>query len=245
MVKQDLLGDGNHINIWSWSINFKDILLDSDFLLPDGAAIRSMWKVWKLFHRFDGPDMIPNLNGTDLLPYFIDNLIKKAWKSYIIIYFLTVYDNNIGNQKWYLLNKCKDYIRNRWDIDDNNIIWYEIDYHDRDYTNWDGWSSIWDDLDNNKSAYRIFLNFRGTPHQEIWTYLNKDNIKRSRLLVFNQWGTVDFRVGKESRAPLMIRKMRLESVRRLFQYPKKNWKKFLISFKMIWLIVKKVMFWYK
>lgn len=245
IVKQNLLWDWNFINTNSWNLNFKQILLDSDFLLPDGAAVRSMYKVWKILGRFDGPSMIPNLNGTDFLPYFIDNIVLHKWCNNIFVHYLTVYDNNIGNTQWNLLNKCKTHIQSRFWIDKSHIFWYEIEYSDKDYQSRSWWDRVLDIVENNPASYHLFLNFRGTPHQEIRTYINKGHIKTNKLLVFNQWWTVDFRVGKEKRAPLIVRKLRLESIRRLFQYPKKNWKKFLISFKMIWLIIKKVILLHK
>lgn len=250
MVKQDLLGEGRKHNIVlkdvCYQLNFKSILLDSDFLLPDGAAIRTMRKIGKIFKKFDGPSMIPNLNGTDFLPYFIDKLISRYGSDHIYIYFLTVYDENIGNPKWYLKSRCEKYVYERFDIDKDHVRWYEIDYHDENYADWKGRIDIEDTINNvNKDSYHIFLNFRGTPYQEIWTYLNKDFIKKNNLILFNQGGTVDFWVGKETRAPYWVRKLRLESIWRLLQHPKKNWKKFLVSFKMIWLIIKKVVLWLK
>lgn len=244
MVKQDLSGEGSIVKTNTWSYNFKQILIDSDFLLPDGAAIRTMRKVWKLFWRFDWPPMMPNLNGTDFLPYFIDRLISSVWLDRVFIHYLTVYDYKVWNEKWHLLHACKSYIQKRFWLHLDHINWYEIEYSDKNYKDRSWWGSI-----SSKSydhwSYHLFLNFRGTPHQEIRSYLNKDFIKKNRLLVFDQWGTVDFRVGKESRAPLIIRKLRLESIWRLVQYPQKNWKKFIISFKMIWLIIKKIIFIHK
>ncbi len=53
-------------------------LLSSDFLLPDGIALRLLYK--KHFGK-----EIPNLNGTDFLPYFLSS-IPKDKKTELFLY---------------------------------------------------------------------------------------------------------------------------------------------------------------
>jgi exopolysaccharide biosynthesis WecB/TagA/CpsF family protein len=67
------------------------------------------------------------------------------------------------------------------------------------------------------------------PIQEIWSYANKQQIKKNKLRVMNQAGTFDFRVGEQKRAPKLIRTLRLEWLWRLIATPKRQIKKTLDS----------------
>lgn len=55
-----------------------EALSKSDFLLPDGIALRI------LYHRYFGKTL-SNLNGTDFLPYFLTHLPKRQ-KVEILLY---------------------------------------------------------------------------------------------------------------------------------------------------------------
>lgn len=57
---------------------FIEALLKGDFLLPDGIALRLLYR--KQFRK-----ELPNLNGTDFLPFFLGNLGQEK-KTEIIIY---------------------------------------------------------------------------------------------------------------------------------------------------------------
>lgn len=45
MVNRNLLEDGQEFTNQGNAYNIKDILLESDFLLPDGAALRTMYMI--------------------------------------------------------------------------------------------------------------------------------------------------------------------------------------------------------
>jgi exopolysaccharide biosynthesis WecB/TagA/CpsF family protein len=92
----------------------------------------------------------------------------------------------------------------------------------------------WRDKDIN-----ILLNARSTPIypiQEIWSLANKQSIQNHRLIVLNQWGTFDFWVGDQKRAPKLIRTIKLEWLRRLISDPKRNMKKVLSTLALFWYI---------
>lgn len=241
MVNRDLLWAGQNFSNDNKQYNIKDILLESDFLLPDGAALRTMHLIGRILWRRNGPNMLHNLNGTDFMPKFLDYLHESDYTVNIIT--LTVYDPRINNPKWYLKWWVLQYISNRRPHFQTH--WEEILYGDTNYTAYDR-SSVEDFLQKNKkdNQINILLNFRGWsyggPHQELFAYINRDKLKELELLCMNQWATVDFRIGRETRAPKWIRAIWLESVYRLFSDPKKNWKKFLVSFKMIWLIIRNI-----
>lgn len=50
--------------------SYHDSLTRSDFLLPDGIALRTLYK--KIYKK-----ELPNLNGTDFLPFFLKNTPKE------------------------------------------------------------------------------------------------------------------------------------------------------------------------
>lgn len=242
------------------SIDFRQLLLDSSFLLPDGAAVRTMRTIGRLLNRRSGPKTIHNLNGTDFMPYFLDYLHKSDYKVNIIT--LTVYDPRINNPKGYLKNGALSYIskhRPKFTIHAEEVLYGDTDYDKFDRSGVEQFihknqtkgnspkSPKTSAVTQSNQTINILLNFRGGsygwPHQELFAFTNKDNLKRLWILCLNQGATVDFRTGKETRAPLWIRKLRLESVYRLFSDPQKNRNKFLQSFRMIGLIIRKIIFW--
>ena len=97
----------------------------------------------------------------------------------------------------------------------------------------DGYSNLdWDNVElalkGRSNPINVLLVARSTPEypiQEIRTLANKDTIRQHRLIVLNQAGTFDFRVGEQKRAPKFIRTLKLERLRRLISDPKRNVKK--------------------
>lgn len=247
MVKYDLL--------WQWKSfvwhNIKNILLDADFLLPDGVAIRTMYYIGRLKKLRWWEKTLHNLNGTDFLPYFLTYLHNNNFTVNCVT--LTVYDTRIGNKKWYLKQWAIHYISTHRP----NFTLYgeEIEYSDMHYDQFDRWNiehfliqQQWQYVKNSKEddgkTISLLLNFRGwsygAPHQELFSFINRNTLQKLNLLCMNQGATVDFWTGREKRAPQWIRTLRLESVYRLLSDPKKNRKKFLISFQMIRLIISRI-----
>lgn len=60
-------------------------LMSSDFLLPDGIALQTFYRV---AHKlgYVPTKKIPNLNGTDFVPYFLDKAQKDRKKMLIHLY---------------------------------------------------------------------------------------------------------------------------------------------------------------
>ena len=244
LVNDNLLWNGSIKK----NINTKKLYMNTDFLLPDGAALRTMYMIWRTLRRWVWPTTLYNLNGTDFMPYFLDYLHNQNYNIKLIT--LTVYDIKHGNPPWSLSSKVYDYIvkrRPRFAQSNQEIEYGNTNYSDYNRSITQDFVRSSEEIHNDDKKINLLLNFRwgwwaGLPHQELFTYYNKVILKQLHILCMNQWATVDFRVGKEKRAPKWMRAIWLESAYRLFSDPKKNWKKFFVSFTMIWLIISKVLF---
>jgi exopolysaccharide biosynthesis WecB/TagA/CpsF family protein len=216
----------------------KQVLLDGDFLLPDGAALLTFWRFGGIIGGLSRlwifwPKALSNINWTDFLPFMIHEYISKVGKDNVklVIYgsrkefqpkIRQFIDDNFGIELLYILDGYSDFDWNKLDNIKNSNKSSEKSSD----------KILW-----NSSDIYIFIVARGTPLQETWTAANRDNL--SWFIVMNQWGTMDFWAWFETRAPSWIRALRLESIYRLITAPKKNFTKFMVSFAMIWMIVKK------
>ena len=76
-----------------------------------------------------------------------------------------------------------------------------------------------------------------TPKKEIWMYENKD--KLNNCVMFGVGAAFDYIVGSIKRAPKWMQKNGLEWLFRLFQDPRRLWKRYLITYpKFPWLLIK-------
>jgi UDP-N-acetyl-D-mannosaminuronic acid transferase (WecB/TagA/CpsF family) len=71
------------------------------------------------------------------------------------------------------------------------------------------------------------------PLQELRTLRNYQKIKQGWLVVMNVWGFFERWSGGQKRAPLWVRKIKLERLWRLITQPKRNFKKVVNSLKII------------
>lgn len=186
---------------------YQQAILDADLVLMDGIALQ-------IFYFLAKRKRLDNLNGTDFCPYFLSYVTQKHRDKKMNIILYGTYPH--------LLEKTKHYLWKQW---------YNVIYAQDGYTNldWEALTSalIWKDKDIN-----ILLNARTTPDypiQEIRTLANRDRIRESWLIILNQWGTFDFRVGEQKRAPKLVRTIKLERLRRLISTPKRQIKKTLHS----------------
>ena len=232
---------------------YKQHLLENDFLLMDGIALQVFYYIARLLGRIKTKKYwLPNLNGTDFFPYFIQQVKKRYWAKKINFIFYGVYDqrdtsvvNQYGATKQYgtQKNQFKDVriaaIKHHFGLPID--YYYESNFTDDSFTDFS-----FDDMKNHlkPDAINIVMNCRGVPRQEFWSHFNRENIKKYHLLVFNQWATIDYLCGFEKRAPKFIIWLKLERLRRLLTGWNKNIKKVvstLAIFKYIlsYLILKK------
>ncbi len=92
----------------------------------------------------------------------------------------------------------------------------------------------------NESGADIIWVGLGAPKQEHWMYAHKGKV---HALMFGVGAGFDFHAGTVKRAPKLIRKLYLEWLYRLFQDPKRLWKRYLTSnVKFIFYILKSALF---
>jgi len=198
-----LLADYKHMNIQGIYPVYQQAILDADVVLPDGIALQ-------LFYFLAKKKRLKNLNWTDFCPYFLSYIKEYHPDKDMNVILYGTYPHLLEKTKQLLLKQG-----------------YNVVYAQDGYTNLD-WDNVdlalkWRDKDIN-----VLLVARTTPIypiQEIWTFANKDHVRQHRLLVMNQWGTFDFWVGEQKRAPKLIRTLKLERLRRLISDPKRNIKK--------------------
>lgn len=215
--KNVLLPDYKNIDVHAVRAAYKQAIQHADIVLPDGIALQ-------IFYFLGHGKRLHNLNGTDFCPAFLE-YVHKHHKMNLILY--GTYPDLLTQTKIYLEKK-----------------WYTVGYAQDGYDNLDR-EGVKAGLE--PEAINVLLVARSNiqyPIQEIWTQANQDMIKINNLIVLNQWWTFDFRVGKQKRAPKLIRSLRLEWLRRVVSDPRRNIKKIrytLFFFKYIfsYLLLKK------
>ncbi len=203
---------------------YQTALLDADVLLPDGIALQ-------IFTFLATKKWLYNLNGTDFCLRFLEYVRRQVGNDRIHILLYGTYPHILEKTKQFLLQQ-----------------WFDVIYAQDGYTSL-RWHHVELALKGKQQDVNILLVARSTPLypiQELWSFANKDRIAQYGLLVMNQWGTFDFWVGEQKRAPLLVRKLKWEWLWRLFSDPKRNIKKVWYSFSLFsyifrYLIWKKCM----
>ena len=209
---------------------YKKILLKSDFLLPDGIALQIFYYLATVFRAIDSDKKrLPNLNGTDFTPYFLNNIKLKYWgqKINILLY----------GSKPNIVEKVKENMTLKW----YNVIYIQdwFSEFDRDKAE--------EAMDEYQDTINILLVARSTPKipiQELRTSRNYHKIQDNKLLVINVGWLFDFVAWAQKRAPKPFRLLKLEWLWRLCSQPKRNWKKVVNTLMIIpyifrYLILKK------
>jgi len=190
-------------------IAFMAALRMGDFLLPDGIALKLLCK--KYINK-----ELPNLNGTDFLPYFLSHI---PWdeKVEILLYW------------WHdvVVQKAAQHITSSFG---HSVVSAQNGFVEFD------WSSI---SKKEEDTIRILLIGRGSPRQEIWAENHRSKIESMECLVFSVGGLLDFWSGSEKRAPNWMRRFKIEWLYRAISHPRKNLKKTLVSLKLVRFLIQK------
>lgn len=192
---------------------YKKILLKSDFLLPDGIALQLFYWVAVIFSRIESQHYrLENLNGTDFVPFFLEDLKKKygSQKLCLLLY---------GSKEEYLRK-----VEKKLKFQGYNVIYAQEGYSDFD------WEEAETQLNEYQDTINILLVARSTPKiplQELRVSRNYQRIQQNKLLVFTTGGLFDFIAGVQKRAPKLFRTLKLEWLWRLASDPKRNIQKVL------------------
>ncbi len=203
---------------------YKKSIMKWHFLLPDGIALQLFYNI--LSKKYSLPTaQLPNLNGTDFVPYFLDEIKKRYWSQKICLYLYWTKPDIIWETK-----KAFEF---KW----FNVIYTQDWYSELDR----------DKVEKQKSKYQdtldILLVARSTPDnpiQELRTMKNRSKIKNNSFFVFNVWWLFDFLASEvqdktvkkftQKRAPKIVRKIKLERLWRVITDPKRNYQKVKNSF---------------
>lgn len=173
----------------------KKLVQENSILLFDGIGM-------KLTSFLLNRKIYTDTNGTDLFPV----VMEKAKENHLRIFLLGSEEDTI-EQAVQTINK--------------NFPHIEIVGYRDGYFNSEDESEIISQINN--AGADILLIGMGCPLQEFFSLRNRRKLKTS--LIWNVGGLFDFVSGKRSRAPLFIRKLRLEWLHRLCLHPKLLWKR--------------------
>jgi exopolysaccharide biosynthesis WecB/TagA/CpsF family protein len=218
------------------SLPYSQALISADFLLPDGIALALYYEYYLrqspikwfeviAFMTHFSHLALPNNNGTDFIPSFLDAL-EERWINYSIT-LLSAYDTNINKPKTAIQSEIET-LKQRWKKA-KFVSGYNVEYQARNNESfrkelWKQQTLQWEDDMN------VLMVATGSPHQELWVEANKEFLKEQWYAVFTVGGLIDFLSGREKRAPHWMRNIKLEWLYRACVNPKKNKKKALSSF---------------
>lgn len=189
-------------NVALEDIEFKQALLKSDVLIPDGVSV--VWaKKWLTGQK------IEKIAGADLFFYELNRLKESGGKCF----FLGSTDSTL------------DAITKRLSIEYPKIQVttysppYKPVFSDED-------NQIMIEQINNFEPDVLFVGMTA-PKQEKWAYNNLSNLKVGHICCIG--AVFDFYAGTVNRAPQFMINMGLEWLYRLVKEPKRLWKRYLIG----------------
>jgi len=208
-------------------LNFKDNLLNMDFLFPDWIALQLFYFCYKIKLLFKSwlkdkqKVFLPNINWTDFTPYFLEEIRNKYWnqKLCILLYWTT--------EKY--IKRTKDFLTYKW---------YNVIYHQDWFTEFD-WNKAEKAIADYSDTINVLLVSRSTPQIPIQTLRSnneKNKISENNLIVFNVWWLFDHMIWVQKRAPKPIRVIKLERLRRVILYPRRNISKVINSLSVFFYI---------
>ena len=183
-------------------IKFKEALLASDVLIPDGIG---MVKAIKYLNQ----KIINRITGYDLLIYSLNYLNKSNGKCFFM-----------GSTNTVLISIKKRIIREYKNIE----VGYYSPPFKSEFTNKDD-KNIIDSI--NKFRPDILFIGMTAPKQEKWVYLNKNNLDAKAICSIG--AVFDYYAGTVNRPSLFWREKGFEWLVRFFKNPLKLWQRNLIS----------------
>ncbi|GHW02512.1 hypothetical protein AGMMS50249_2980 [candidate division SR1 bacterium] len=192
---------------------YRKTILRSAFLLPDGIALQIYYFCAVKLKKIDSPTAhLNNLNGTDFTPYFLVEIEKKIGKHKLGLICYGAREENLEKACYYL-----------------GGLGFDVIYAQEGFSEFD-WKTAHKAIKESDKEVFIMLQGRSTPTkplQELWTDENRENIQKNQLILLNVGGLFDWRSGDQKRAPILVRKAKLERLRRFISNPKRNFQKIL------------------
>jgi exopolysaccharide biosynthesis WecB/TagA/CpsF family protein len=191
--------NANNFNLALKQRDYRISLRKADLVLPDGIGV-------KLALRICGGTLRKNLNGTDLFPFIAEYFAENQFPIYLL---------GASNE---VLEKASQKIRSLFP----GIAIAGVS---------DGYFSLQDEEAlcskiNESGAYGLIIGM-GTPRQELWVERNRERLNLP--IIFSMGGLLDFLGEKNRRAPLWMRQTGLEWVYRLYQEPRRMWKRYIVG----------------
>lgn len=181
--------------------NYLQILNQSDYVLGDGSGV-------KLGCKIINEEVIDNVNGTDLLPLLCEFALKNNFSLYLL-------GANPG-----VAAKVKRNLEEQYQ--GIKIVGEHHGYFERNSPEEQNIIKM-----INESKADILLVAFGAPFQEKWIYHHRKQL--SPMILMGVGGLFDFYSGNMPRAPLWLRKRGLEWTFRLYQEPKRMFKRYVIG----------------
>jgi len=178
---------------------YLDILRQADYIFADGSGI-------KLGCKIMGNTLIDNINGTDLFPL----LCERASQHHFSLYLL--------GAKPGLAAKTQQNMENRYP--GLKIVGTHHGYFNRE-------EEVTVIKAINDSQADILLVAFGVPAQEKWIHAHRHQL--SPKVLIGVGGLFDFYSGHIPRAPLWLRKNGLEWLYRLYQEPRRLFKRYILG----------------
>jgi len=187
----------------------KEIILKADIINADGQSIVF---ASKLLNK----PLKERVTGIDLMQNLIELSNKEDWS----LYFLGATDEVVQE----VVKKVQREYKNI------KIAGFHNGYFKEEEE-----EKIIDDI-NNSGANIVFVGI-STPKKEY--FINRNYKKLNSNLIMGVGGSFDVFANKIKRAPLFMQKYGLEWLYRLYQEPRKMWKRYLYTnSKFIWLVAK-------
>jgi N-acetylglucosaminyldiphosphoundecaprenol N-acetyl-beta-D-mannosaminyltransferase len=187
------------VNIAAREVDYRQQLAEMDWVLVDGVGMKMAGKIL-------GQPVRDNVNGTDMFPRLCESLARSGHSIFLL-----------GAKPG---------------VADAAAQWAESKYPGlrvagvhHGYFSAEEEEPIAESI--RASGASVLLVALGAPRQEKW--INRHTESTGVKLAFGVGGLFDYYSGRIPRAPLWMRKMRLEWIFRLIQEPSRLWRRYLIG----------------
>lgn len=187
------------VNVASRDSAYRSLLEHAPFLFADGAGMALAARIWNL-------RLVNNVNGTDLFPV----LCRVAAEVAVPVAFLGARPG--------VASACA--ARMKTEIPGLDVVWTEHGY----------WTPEQEEKKIealNASGAKILFVAKGVPAQEHWIAAHVDQLRVP--VVLGVGALFDFYSGTMPRAPRLMREWRLEWAFRLWQEPRRMFRRYVIG----------------